>query len=69
VKSKRQDALRTIKKKNRLSISLIKMLSEKYLEMAKLDLREDEARKQQALQQFRDWLKKHPFIRSVRQGK
>lgn len=45
------------------------MVSEKFKEIAKLELREDEQRKQQALAHFREWLNKHPYIRKVRQGK
>lgn len=32
-------------------------------------IREEESRKQQALEQLRDWLSKHPFISNSRQGK
>jgi hypothetical protein len=44
------------------------MLSDKFLIKAKEELREDEKRKQQALEHFREWLKKHPYIKSIRQG-
>jgi len=44
------------------------MLSESFRAIAKEELREDENRKQQALQQFKDWIAKHPFVRNVRQG-
>jgi len=41
----------------------------KLVEQNKVLIRENELRKCQALEQFRDWLKKHPFIKSCRQGK
>ena len=41
----------------------------KLVEENKAAIREDEPRKQQALEQFRDWLSKHPFISNTRQGK
>lgn len=41
----------------------------KLVEQGKELIREDEARKQQALEQFRDWLNKHPFISNSRQGR
>lgn len=41
----------------------------KLVEENKVLIRENELRKCQALEQFRDWLKKHPFIKSCRQGK
>jgi len=44
------------------------MLSERFKTIAKEELREDENRKQQALQQFREWIMKHPFLKNVRQG-
>lgn len=44
------------------------MLSDKFLVKAKEELREDEKRKQQALEHFREWLQKHPYIKSIRQG-
>lgn len=45
------------------------MVSEKFLDIAKRELREEENRKQQALEHFREWIKKHPYIKSIRQGK
>jgi hypothetical protein len=45
------------------------MLSDKFLIKAREELREDDKRKQQALEHFRDWLGKHPFIKQIRQGK
>jgi len=44
------------------------MLSEKFRKIALEELNEDDNRKKQSLQQFRDWIKKHPFIKSGRQG-
>lgn len=38
----------------------------KVLEIAEVELRETESRKNQFLQQFKDWLEKHPFIVSSR---
>lgn len=43
-------------------------LSEKVLERAKTELREECSRKSQSLAQFREWLSKHPFIKKCRQG-
>lgn len=43
-------------------------LSEYYQDIALKELREDESRRRQALEQFRDWIKKHPFIKSCRTG-
>lgn len=34
------------------------MVSEKFKEIARIELREDEKRKQQALEHFREWLNK-----------
>ncbi|XP_070497987.1 clavesin-2-like [Chironomus tepperi] len=39
----------------------------KLVEQNKVLIRENESRKRQALEQFRDWLKKHPFIKNCRQ--
>jgi len=43
------------------------MLPDKFLEKAKLELREDEKRKEQALEHFREWIHKHPYIKNIRQ--
>lgn len=45
------------------------MLPDKFVEKAKLELREDEKRKKQALEHFREWIQKHPYIKNIRQGK
>lgn len=37
-----------------------------FVEKAKNELRETESRKEQSLEQFRDWLSKHPFLNDVR---
>lgn len=37
-------------------------LSSRFLQMAKEEIGEDETKKVQALDQFREWLDKHPFI-------
>lgn len=39
------------------------------LEKAKAEIREDEIRKLQSLEQLRDFVSKHPFISSCRTGK
>ncbi|CAG9807647.1 unnamed protein product [Chironomus riparius] len=39
----------------------------KLVEQNKVLIRENELRKNQALEQFRNWLKKHPFIKNCRQ--
>lgn len=36
------------------------------LEMARLELREDDSAREQALEQFRDWIQKHPTIKRCR---
>ena len=36
---------------------------------AEVELRETELRKKQSLEQFREWLKKHPYLKRTRQGK
>ena len=45
------------------------MLDEKFILKARKELREDENRKKQALEHFREWIKKHPYIKQIRQGK
>jgi hypothetical protein len=35
---------------------------------AKIEVREDESRKQQSLEQFREWIAKHPFIKNCQTG-
>ena len=44
------------------------MLEEKFLQMARDELREEENRKKQALEHFREWIAKHPYIKQIRQG-
>jgi hypothetical protein len=43
-------------------------MDQKFVEKAFVDLREDEARRVQSLEQFREWLEKHPFLKNARQG-
>lgn len=43
-------------------------MDQKFIDIARNELREDEFRKQQSLVQFRDWISKHPFLNQVRQG-
>jgi hypothetical protein len=43
-------------------------MEKKFVDKARTELREDELRKNQSLSQFRDWLKRHPFLNGVRQG-
>lgn len=43
-------------------------MDKKFIEKARIELREEEFRKVQSLTQFRDWLSKHPFLSGVRQG-
>lgn len=45
------------------------MLTDKFMEMAKTELREDDKRKEQALEHFREWIQKHQYIKNIRQGK
>lgn len=44
------------------------MLEEKFVQKARSELREDENRKKQALEHFREWIAKHPYIKRIRQG-
>lgn len=43
------------------------MLDEKFIQKARKELREDENRKKQALEHFREWIRKHPYIKQIRQ--
>jgi hypothetical protein len=38
-------------------------LSPFFIEKAKNDLGETESRREQSIRQFKEWLKKHPFIK------
>ncbi|CAH1711245.1 unnamed protein product [Chironomus riparius] len=42
-------------------------MDEKFVLKARKELREDESRKKQALEHFREWIKKHPYIKQIRQ--
>jgi len=44
-------------------------LPEMYREKALVELREDDTRKQQALDQFREWISKQHHIKAGRTGK
>lgn len=44
-------------------------MDKKFVEKALIELGEDESKRVQSLVQFREWLAKHPFLSSVRQGK
>lgn len=44
-------------------------MDEKFIKKAREELREEPARKAQALAQFKEWIAKHPFIKSCRQGR
>lgn len=44
-------------------------LDDFYIEKAKNELRETDGRKSQSLEQFREWISKHLFLKDVRQGK
>jgi hypothetical protein len=39
-----------------------------FTEKAKTELRETDSRKAQSLEQFREWISKHAFLKDVRQG-
>lgn len=39
-----------------------------FVDKARIELGETEARRVQSLAQFREWLAKHPFLSCVRQG-
>lgn len=43
-------------------------LNDFFIEKAEKELRETDARKNQSLVQFRNWLSNHPFLKDVRQG-
>lgn len=43
-------------------------LDEKYKLKAEVELREEDLRKKQALEQFREWLKKQTHIKNCRTG-
>lgn len=43
-------------------------MDQKFIDKARIELREDELRKSQSLAQFREWLSKHPVLKDVRQG-
>lgn len=43
-------------------------MDKKFIEKARVELREDDLRKSQALAQMRDWLAKHPYLKEIRQG-
>lgn len=51
-----------------ITVSKKSDISEKILEIARNELREDDTRKDQALAQFRDWIEKHPAIKHCRTG-
>jgi hypothetical protein len=43
-------------------------LSEFFVEKARRELGEDESRREQALERFKEWIIKHPFIRGYPGG-
>ena len=43
-------------------------MDQKFIEKAKVELGEDELKKSQALEQFRDYIAKHPFCSDVPTG-
>lgn len=49
-------------------MNMTKVLDEKFVVKARKELREDDNRKKQALEHFREWIRKHPFIKEIRQG-
>lgn len=44
-------------------------LSRAYIEQARLELGEDEEKREECLRQFRIWLDNHGFIKNCRNGK
>lgn len=38
------------------------------IEKGKIDVREDDNRREQSLKQFREWIAKHPFIKNCKTG-
>ena len=47
---------------------MVVTLDEKFKLKAQVELREDDLRKEQALEQFREWLKKQGHIKNCRTG-
>ena len=43
-------------------------LADTYKQMAQDELREDDSIRESSLQQFRDWIAKHPLIKKCRTG-
>lgn len=46
----------------------MKTLSPELMEKARIEVREDDNRRQQALEQFREWIHKHPWIKRIEIG-
>jgi hypothetical protein len=44
-------------------------MDKKFIDMAKAELGEDETKRTQSLQLFREWLAKHPFLKGAPQCK
>lgn len=44
-------------------------MDKKFIEKALIELREDDVRRNQSLEQLRAWISKTPFLSEVRQGK
>lgn len=49
--------------------ALMSVVSEYYLKVAQEELREDDCRRSQSLDQFREFVCKHPAIKRCRTGK
>jgi hypothetical protein len=43
-------------------------MDRKFKEIAKAELGEDDLKRQQSLEHFREWLSKHPYLQGMRQG-
>lgn len=44
-------------------------MDQKLIDIAKKDLGEDDLKKTQSLQQFREFISKHPYLKEAPQGK
>jgi hypothetical protein len=47
---------------------VVSKMDSKFKVIAKAELGEDDLKREQSLEHFREWLKKHPFLQDVRQG-
>jgi len=43
-------------------------MDQKFIDLAKNELGEDDSKRNQSLAHMKEWLSKHPFLQNVRQG-